>query len=228
MIVKEKEFYTGLGLLIGFVIVLILFFVPFYQGKNGVNYLENLYNSISKGSAYYIPTVKEDTDKFKGDTVNMTLTMGNAKQAEQTAPLFKASGAEATVSGPVLKVRGDLGKILENALVDADLMYKNEGKKLVVKYGYNERLALYNWFRAAQQMEKDLGKQKKFKERKVIIRVREKAVEASYNYYNVQAENIGDRWGTVFFSLLFYVIYTLWYGFAILFMFEGWGVRLGH
>jgi hypothetical protein len=228
MIAKEKEFYTGLGLIMGFVIVLILFFVPFYRGKNGLNYLDNLYNSISKGSAYYIPKVKEETDKFKGDMVNMTLTLATAKQAEQTALLLRASGAEATVNGAVLKVRGDLGKILENALADADLMYKDEGGKVVEKYGYNERVALFNWWKAMQQMDRDLGKQKKFKEGKVIILVQKKAMETAYNYYNVEAQNIGDRWGTVVFSLLFYVVYTLWYGFAILFMFEGWGLRLGH
>jgi hypothetical protein len=228
MIAKEKEFYTGLGLIMGFVIVLVLFFVPFYRGKNGLNYLDNLYNSISKGSAYYIPMVKEETDKFKGDMVNMTLTLATAKQAEQTALLLKASGAEATVNGAVLKVRGDLRKILVNALTDADLMYKDEGEKVVEKYGYNERVALFNWWKAMQQMDKDLGKQKKFKEGKVIILVQKKAIETAYNYYKVEAQNIGERWGTVVFSLLFYVVYTLWYGFAILFMFEGWGLRLGH
>ena len=55
-----------------------------------------------------------------------------------------------------------------------------------------------------------------------------KAVECSYNYYRVEPQGIGDRWGTVVFSLIFYVVYTLWYGFAILFMFEGWGLKLGH
>ena len=34
--------------------------------------------------------------------------------------------------------------------------------------------------------------------------------------------------GVVIFSLVFYVIYTLWYGFAIMFMFEGWGLKLEH
>jgi hypothetical protein len=30
----------------------------------------------------------------------------------------------------------------------------------------------------------------------------------------------------VIFSLIFYVVYTLWYGFAIMFLFEGWGLQL--
>jgi hypothetical protein len=58
MIANKKEFYGGLGLLIGFVVVLAVIFSPIFKGHNGLEYLDNLYNSISKGSAYYIPKVK--------------------------------------------------------------------------------------------------------------------------------------------------------------------------
>ncbi len=225
---KPKKLYLGLGLIIGFVIILIFFFLPLYNGKNGLNYLDNLYNSISKDSAYYIPKVKKETSKFMGDEVSVTLKMADNKQAEQTALLFKGAGAETAVSDSTLKVKGDLGKILGNALDDADAMYRNEGKQVSARYGYGERQALYNWWKAFQGMDKDLGKQKKFKEGKIIVLVQQKALEVSYNYYQIEPQSIGDRWGTVTFSLLFYVVYTLWYGFAILFMFEGWGLRIGH
>ena len=209
---KPKKLYLGLGLIIGFVIVLIFFFLPLYNGQNGLNYLDNLYNSISKDSAYYIPKVKKEASKFVGNEVSVTLKMADDKQAEQTASLFK----------------GDLGKILGSALDDADAMYRNDGKHVSARYGYGERQVLYNWWKAFQGMDKDLGKQKKFKEGKIIVVVQQKALEASYNYYQIEPQSIGDRWGTVIFSLLFYVVYTLWYGFAILFMFEGWGLRIGH
>lgn len=228
MIERVNKFYTGLGLIMGFAVVLIFFFLPFYGGRNGLDFLDNLYNSISKGSAYYIPKAKTESDKFMGNAIALTLSMADPKQAEQTALLFKAGGAETAVNGRELKVTGDLGKILENAVTDADMMYKNEGKKIADKYGYNERAALFNWWQAMQHMDKELGKQKKFKEGKIVVLVQQKALEPSYNYYGVESQNIGDRWGTVVFSLLFYVIYTLWYGFAMLFMFEGWGLRLGH
>jgi hypothetical protein len=58
--------------------------------------------------------------------------------------------------------------------------------------------------------------------------VQKKALETSYNYYKIEPQKIGDRLGVVIFSLFFYVVYTLWYGFAIMFMFEGWGLRLTH
>ena len=33
---------------------------------------------------------------------------------------------------------------------------------------------------------------------------------------------------TILCSLIFYVIYTVWFGFAILYLFEGWGLGLSH
>ena len=99
MIEKKKEFYLGLGLIIGFAVVLIFFFLPVFEGRNALDYLDNLYNSISKGSAYYIPKVKEDSDKFKGNAVTVNLTMASEKQAEQTALLFTKAGAAVSVSG---------------------------------------------------------------------------------------------------------------------------------
>ena len=228
MIANKKQFFGGVGLMIGFVIVLIIFFSPVFGGKNGLDYLDNLYNSISKGSAYYIPKVKEACEPFKGNSVNVTLAMADKTHAQQTAKLFKASNAEAVVGGTDLKVTGDLGMILGNSLADADAMYINDGAKVSGKYGYDEKRAMFNWWDAFHEMERDLKRQKKFKEAKIVALVVKKAVEPSYNYYKIAPQKIGDRWGTVTFSLLFYVIYTLWYGFAIMFMFEGWGMKLEH
>jgi hypothetical protein len=228
MIANKTEFFGGLGLMIGFVIVLIIFFSPVFGGKNGLDYLDNLYNSISKGSAYYIPKVKEECEKFKGNSVSVALAMADKEHAQNTAKLFKASDAEPVVAGTDLKVTGDLGMILENCLADADAMYINDGGKVSGKYGYDEKRAMFNWWKAFEEMEKDLKRQKKFKEAKIVALVVKKAVESSYNYYKIEPQKIGDRWGTVTFSLLFYVVYTLWYGFAIMFMFEGWGLKLEH
>ncbi|MBW2345936.1 MAG: hypothetical protein JRF53_18450, partial [Deltaproteobacteria bacterium] len=208
MIAQKKEFYGGVGMLAAFVVVLIIIFSPVFEGQNGLEYLDALYNSISKGSAYYIPKVKEQTDMFKGKSISVTLAMTNKAQAQQTAPLFEAGGANVTVKGAELKVTGDLGKVLENCLADSDAMYKNEGQKVSKKYGYDERRVLFNWWEAAKAMDKDLKKQKLFKEAKVIALVVKKAVESSYNYYKIEPQKIGDRLGIVVFSLVFYVIYT--------------------
>ena len=228
MIAHKKEFYGGAGMMAVFIVVLIAIFSPIFDGRNGMQYLDALYNSISKGSAYYIPKVKKESDGFKGKSISVTLGMADKSQAEQTAGLFRAGGAKVTVTGPELQVTGDLGKILENCLADADVMYNNEGKKVSGKYGYDERRTLYNWWKAAKAMDKDLKKQQLFKEAKVVSLVIKKAIEPSYNYYQIEPQKISDRVGIIIFSLVFYVVYTLWYGFAVMFLFEGWGMKLEH
>ena len=228
MIARKKEFSLGLGLLVAFFVVLFIFFSPVFNGHNGLDYLDNLYNSISKGSAYYIPKLKDDAKAFNGSAVEMSFAMASPAQAQQTAQLFMKAGAMVNVSEAKLKVSGDLGKILDNCLADSDALYKNDGKGLAAKYGYNERQALYNWWQAFKGVEKDLNNQKKFKEAKAVANISKKAVETCYNYYTIEPQSIMDRLGVVVFSLVFYVIYTLWYGFAILFMFEGWSMKLEH
>ncbi len=228
MIAHKKEFYGGTGLLAVFIVVLIIIFLPVFKGQNGLEYLDSLYNSISKASAYYIPNVKEECAGVTGTTVSVSLTMADPEQAKETALLFLKGGAAAEVSGEKLNVTGDLGKILAACLDDADLMYHNKGEALSQKYGYNERRVLFNWWSACMAMDKALKKQKKFEEAKKVSVVVKKGVETSYNYYGIEPQKISEKFGIVAFSLLFYVVYTLWYGFAIMFMFEGWGMRLEH
>jgi hypothetical protein len=87
---------------------------------------------------------------------------------------------------------------------------------------------MYNWWQACTKLETELNKQSQFDKATAIHSVLTKAVEPAYNYFGVQPQNIKDRLGVVIFSLVFYVVYTMWYGFAILFMFEGWGLQLEH
>ena len=228
MIANKKKFYSGLGLMATFVVVLVIVFSPVFNGQNGLAYLDALYNSISKGSANYIPKLREEVQPLGGNTVNLTLPLNSEKQAEQTSILFQKSGAMTNVSGSTLNVSGDLGRILQNCLDDTDAMYTNDGQTVANKYGYDEKQVLFNWWTAAKEMDKDLKKQKKFKEAESVSTVNKKAVETSYNYYKIEPQKISDRYGIVIFSLIFYVLYTIWYGFAFMYMFEGWGMKLEH
>ncbi|UCG06957.1 MAG: hypothetical protein JSV83_24170 [Desulfobacterales bacterium] len=228
MIANKKKFFMGLGLMAAFVVVLIIFFSPVFYGQNGLEYLDDLYNSISKGSAYYIPKLKEEVQPLGGDKVEMTLKLKSVEQARQTSLLFQKAGALINLSETTLIVSGDLGRILLGCLDDADAMYVNDGRKVSDKYGYDERQVMYNWWTAAKEMDRDLKKQKKFKAADTVAAVEKKAVETAYNYYRIEPQKIADRYGIVIFSLIFYVIYTVWYGFAFMYMFEGWGMKLEH
>lgn len=228
MIANKKEFFTGVAMLAGFIVVLVIIFSPVFNGRNGLEYLDALYNSISKGSAYYIPQVREANNAFAGKKVQLTLRLSAARTAAQSAKLLQAGGARVDIENGTLNISGDLGSIIASCLDDADAMYNNNADLLQERYNYNGRQVIYNWWTVFKLMDKELKAEKQFKEAKMAAMVVKKALECSYNFFGIEAKKIRGSMGVVIFSLVFYVIYTLWYGFAVMFMFEGWGMKLEH
>lgn len=225
---QKRAFYKGIGMMLSFTVVLVLLFLPIVDGHNPMEYMDNLYNSISKGSAYYIPKVKETVQGYQGNPLALTLTMADEQQAGRLSGLLGGREVAVAVSGNQVAISGSLKTLLLQALEDADIMYVNDAERIVAKYGYNERQALFDWWSTLKALAYELNKQKRFDAAKLVTLVQAKAVETSYNYYGIKAENIGDKIGIVLVSLVFYVIYTLWYGFGIMYLFEGWGMNLGH
>jgi len=228
IIANKKEFFGGGALLVLFFAVLIVMFMPIFKGLNAMEYLDDLYNSISKGSAYYIPEIQAVASSLEGRAVDVALTMDDPQQAAMTAALLAGSGAAVETAGAQLRVRGDLGGILQQCVRDTDDMYYNRGALLTKRYGGDARQSLYHWWIACRKLDNALKSQKLFKEATIVALVVQKGVETAYNYYTIKPQKISDRLSVVIFSLLFYVVYTLWYGFSIMFLFEGWGMKLEH
>ncbi len=228
MIVNKKEFTGGIALLGLFFAVLLVMFQPMFDGKNAMAYLDAMYNSISKGSVNYISALRDNVKELNDKNVTLKLDYTSSVQAQQSEKMFKASGVKTALDGKSLEVSGSISAMLSTSLDDADLMYHNNAKAIDEKYGIEARRATFNWWTSLGLMEKALNSQEEFKVAKVTSSVLKKAVETAYNYYEIEPLNIMDEVWLVIFSLVFYVVYTLWYGFAILFVFEGWGLNLGH
>ena len=225
---QKRTLAIGLGMMAAFTAVLVLIFMPLFSGKNGLDYLDNLFNSISKGSAYYIPKVKKQGAKYSQTRVDLKLVLDNPKEAARSAKLLKAAGAEVKLDGAKLTAKGNFGQIVVACLVDADDMFKNRGQKISGRYGQGAKLMVYTWWKTLSAMERALNRAKKFGQATYLRTVRVKAVECAYNFYGIKPEKIGSQWLIVVLSLAFYVFYTMWFGFAVLYIFEGTGFRLEH
>ncbi|MBU3914320.1 hypothetical protein KKA14_02185 [bacterium] len=225
---RKKDLLLGGGLLFGFAAILILMFSPLFNGLNSLNLMDNLYNSISKGSVYYIPRLLKENAAYQSTLIDVSINANHEKQAKEIAGQIMVAGAKASVEGTTVKISGSLGDILTSSLEDADEMFANKDEKARVKYGYSGKLALYNWWVALKSIDKELAKQKHFKDAKFVSVVQLKAVECAYNYYKIEPQDISDKIVFVILSLVFYVIYTIWFGFGILYTFMGLGFRLEH
>ena len=229
MIQDKRLFSIGLALIAAFLVVLYAIFSPLFAGgRNALDYLDSTFNSISKNASYFIPGVMDKAKKFQGTEVSVAIKATDAGQAARLEKIMGVATAKVVVDGTKLVVSGDLGRLIAAALSDADLMFKNDGAAVSGKYGLDEKRVLYDWHQAFSTMTKDLNRQGKFQEGKILRDVQTKALEPAYNYYGIEAIPMSSMMWVAMGSLIGYVIYTVWYGFAILFLFEGWGLKLNH
>ncbi len=228
MIVDPRKFFAGLALMVAFGVVLVAMFLPIFEGRNALDYMDALFNSVSKGSAYYVADLRAEAEGRRGNAVAVSLEAAGESQARQVAELLRAGGATVQAGEGELRVSGDLGAILDRALRDSDEMFANAGDGVRDRYGYEEKRVLFNWWTVLKAMEENLKRQSRFAEAAFVAKVREKAVECAYNYYGIEPWKVSDRIGLVLFALVFYVVYTVWYGYAIIFLLEGLGFTLSH
>jgi hypothetical protein len=228
MLVKDsKEFKKGLLLAISFFIILVAMFLPLFE--NGINFLEKsdqIFNSISKGSTQYIASLEKNNQDYSGKTFKVDIKLKTAEIGQRVAKILTMAGATVTAQGSQLQVSGDLGLVLKSALKDSDAMFYNKDSELVAKYGFSGPDSMYAWWSGLKEIDKDLKRQARFKEAAFVDTILKKAVEVSYNYFTIVPESAYSKASILGFLLVFYVIYTLWWGYAIFFLFEGIGLQM--
>ena len=227
MLVRNKKTF-GLGVVfaISFIAVLALIFSPVFDGKNGLVFSDDSFNKLAKGSSYFIPKVSKSVEKFVGKPLSVSIKLDKAEDAEPTAKLFTTAGSKADVKDTEIKIDDDLGSILQRALKDSNSMLNNDGKTVSDRYGYEEKTVMKNWWAALSSIEKGLKKDKLVAEAKVVSDVIKKGVEPGYNFYKIAANKVVDHAGMMSRMHVFYVAYTMWWGYAIFYMFDGLGLSM--
>ena len=258
VVANKREFMKGLLLAVSFFIVLLIMFTPvFGGGRNAFQAADRFFNSIAKGSTYYIPKVLKENEEYKGRRFDVAIKLDdeemlkkagqlfsaccisastNTRREEmlkRAGQLFSAAGASVSIAGsgsPLLKVNGDLGQILEVAIRDADAVFHNRGEEIAQKYGFPQKEVLFVWHRGFKALNKALTKQEKFADASWVEEVMKRTIEVAYNFYKIEPRSASTSVGILSVSLGFYVLYTLWWGYAILFLFEGLGLQMkaGH
>lgn len=233
---NKTSLTIGFLLAASFLGVLVLIFSPvFGNGRNGLTYADDMFNTLSKGSSYFIPELRENAEKFKGQSLSVKISGAKAEdkpgdteaRIENVSRVLTAAGAKIEVTGTDMKIEGDLGAILASALNDSDAMYKNQGEAIKTRYSYDDEKKIFRqWHNAFTAMDKALKKEGKIEQAKIISDVTKKAVETAYNYYKVEPVKVKDKAVLMTALLVFYVIYTMWWGFAIYFLFDGIGLSM--
>ena len=240
MLVRNgKAFTRGLLLMASFVAVFIVFFLPVFPGQdgggktNGLVYADHLFNTLSKGSANFFDpglerkdSVDKTVTKVQGKSVDLEVPFKDAAQQELAMTLLKENKFDVASSEGKLHLKGELYPLLKVVLADSLLTYENKLDEVGKNHNADGRAVMKAWWQLLTNMIKPMQKAGQVEEATVVATTISKAIEPSYNFYGITPLKVKDNIPLVAGFLIFYVIYTMWYGFAIFELFEGIGLTM--
>ncbi len=224
---KPMKLALGIILLVVFAVILVLIFMPIFgSGQNGLAYSDNFFNSLAKGSSNHLAEMRKLAQTMTGSQFVAEIKMTDPAQAKETATLYRQAGVQAEVAGANLIIGGDLGKVLLQAVDDAGSLFNEQGAKLEAQYHYDPKKVVKNWWASFSKLAAAMTKQKKFDLAKKIAQVQSQALEPGYNFAGIVAFQVSDKAVLLGAMLVFYVFYTLFYGFGIFELFAGLGLQM--
>ncbi|HMK43999.1 MAG TPA: hypothetical protein VK445_07655 [Dissulfurispiraceae bacterium] len=228
MLVRDKKHFTAGALmaLAFFGLFMVIMSPVFGNGMNGLEFSDDVFNKLSKGSSYFVPKITKQNEAFLGKMFEAKVKFDKPEDAKTAADMVTIAGGQAELNGGEVKVSGDLGKLLSVVIRDGDLMYKNEGAKVKETYGYDEKKVTKNWWTLLSKIDKQLQNAKEFDKATMIASVNKSIVEPGYNYYGIPAQKVSDHILLMTALLVFYVVYTMWWGFSLYHLFEGLGLTV--
>ena len=233
MLIHEKgPFIRGSILLISFLILFFILLTPVMHDEHGkpvtgLQYADNVFNELSKGSSYFIPGVRDSIKKVETLNVNINVKLKKPELGETAVLAFQKAGAQASFADGKLSYQGNLGALLASATDDADRLYHNDADSVSQKYGGENALKVARaWWYALSPSIKELQKQSLIADTQVVDPVIRRAIEPGNNFFSVTAVKVADHIWLMSGMLIFYVLYTLWYGFSIFELFEGIGLAM--
>lgn len=225
LIVDITKFRTGIIGLVTFFIVLGIGFAPITKGGNALEWADRLFNQLAKDSAYYISEARSKAEKYSDGTVDFGVTPREFAEAGKLARVVEKAGLASEVEPDGrIRVRGSLATLAKVSLDDADMAFKNEWTALGAQYDMSGEEVIHSWWvifsgltrRYVQENQGDEANFSKF--------IAQKVLEPAYNFRGIESKPIRRNVLPVACLLGFYILYTLWYGFSIMLIFEGLGI----
>lgn len=228
---SKRKFRQGLFLLLSFAALFWIMWLPLFQDSEGLRmnslqYADAVFNELAKGSSWFIPQVREEVRQMPGETVSLSVKLARPELAQTALIELKGAGmAIVRESDDVISFSGNLAKLLEAAVNDAADLYNNDGAAVSGRHEGNAPLVVSAaWWQLLNPCIKELQKQGRLVAAEVVEQVVKKAIEPGNNFYGLPKAAVSENLVLICALLAFYVLYAIWYGFAIYQLFAGFGL----
>ena len=228
---NRRSLVLGLALLGSFyaTVAALLLAPVFPEAQTGLRWADGLFNSVSKGSANFLPEEAETARTLSGQPVRVTLRASDAEQARTWAGLYGTTGAGVALAGNDVTVAGDLGSILSNAVADSRIAYADAGASdaFETRYHLPTRAVTYGWWTSFQALDRALTTQGQPTQAAAVRSVSRRALEPAHNYLGVERRTSAESVGPLVGVLALYLLFTAWYGSAVFALSTAFGIGVG-
>lgn len=247
LITNKSTFVKGLALMVSFCIVFAVIMSSIFKDQNGnpqtgLEFADEFFNKLAKNSSDYFDQVKETAAKQKGKSLSVVATIAKPdpkdepdaaraqakanQEAQDVAKALQTAGAQVDVKDNVLTVKADFGAMLDYTAAKSQFAFGLVGAEADKPENQALRKTLKNIWKGYNAMIKPLQKDGKLAEAKALDNVMKKGLEPAYNFYGIVGESVSKNIFLLTFLLSFYVVYTMWYGYGIFYMFDGIGLSM--
>lgn len=226
LITDRIRFRLGLTGLVTFSMILVLWLSPLVNQQTGLQWADNLFNQLAKNSTYYIPSGLVRAEKLRGVSVDIGVRSRWPEADSAIIRIIQANDMAARRMGDGrVRIEGDLGLLAKAACVDADFLFSGKESEVARKYGIGGKEVVYYWWTAFDGLSRRYIQENQTVQADFTKFIATRVLEPSYNFAGIQAKDIGENIIPVVLFLSFYILFTLWYGISILFLFEGLGIK---
>lgn len=226
----RKQFYIGIVLLSSFAILFYFLLTPIISDKSGnkvsgLQYADQIFNELSKGSSWFIPQAKEIAQANLDKNILLNIPVSDQNLLSTQENILKSSAAtQISIKNNRLYFTANLGQLLLKAVDCSEMLYNNNGSELENIYHIPALSLAEAWWSLLNSSIKELQKQGHITEAKAVESVLRRAIEPGNNFFGIRAQKVSDNIPVICGFLLFYVLYTVWYGFGVYELFVGLGL----
>jgi uncharacterized membrane protein YfcA len=225
IIIDRAKFNLGLVGLAVFGVVLTSALVPWRRNGNLLNRADTFFSRLAKQSVYYVPQARRRTTEIQDARMDFGVRPRDQADLAHIRAIASAGGSRTSLTpdGRV-RIQGVLGPLSMTALDDADLMFAGKGEQIQAKYGLRATAVIYHWWLIFDSLARRYVQENLSQHAEYCKYVSAKVLEPAYNFRDVPAGRPDGGTTMLLFLLVLYVVYTVWYGMAIMLMFEGLGI----
>ena len=220
-----RRFALGLGLLAAFAVLLAFMLAPLSDGKSLLVVADGLFNARAKSSVNSFDKAESQAAKWVGTSVDLGVSPDEVADAEQVLRVLAGHAEGTQAPDGRVRVTGDLGTLAEAAIADAAVLYRNETEGFAADHsGVSAAQAAYSWWLVFDGLSRRYVQEDQAGKAAFTRLVSTKVLEPSFNFRGIAVQSSGESALKLAGLLAFYLAYTMLFGLAIMYIFEGLGI----